>query len=151
MNSTMSAIYNKLEELKLSISLHKNYLSDSSIIKIEFDIQELINYIDKKYNNTHPENKIKNYIKVNSNYPNCKCSFLIKDKRELMEICFVKGECYYYVEYIIERTNTHIKFIKIKDKIINGLCDDWYTSESTINNYHIILTLEELVNNLNEY
>jgi hypothetical protein len=147
----MDSIYNKLQELKLSIDIHKNYFSDSTIIKIDSNIQELINYIDKKYNNEQPKNKIKNYIKVNSTHPDCRCSFLVKNEKELMEICFIKGGCYYYVEYFIKKINTHIQFIKIKDKIVDGLCDDWYSSEPIIKNYNIILTLEELVSDLNEY
>jgi hypothetical protein len=152
MDSTISTIYHKLKEVKLSIDVHKNYFSDGTIIKIDSTIQELINYIDKKYNNEQPENKIKNYIKLNSTHPDCICFFLVKDENELMEISFIKGGCYYYVEYFIKKINTHNQFIKIKDKIVNELCDDWYTSDPIIiNNYHIILTLEELVADLNKY
>ena len=147
----MDSIYNKLEELKLSIDIHKNYFSDITIIKIDSNIQEIINYIDKKYNNDQPENKIKNYIKVNSTHLDCNFSFLVKDENELMEISFIKGECYYYVEYFIKKINTHTQFIKIKDKIVDGLCDDWFTPDPIINYYHIILTLKELVDDLNKY
>ena len=151
MESTISNIYDKLEELKLSIDIHNEYFSDGSIIKINSNIQELINYIDKKYNNADPENKIKNYIKGKSTHSNCKCSFLMKDEKELMEISFTKGGCYYYVEYYIKKENSHIAFIKIKDKLVDGLYDDWYASKPTINYHNINLTLEELVDDLNKY
>ena len=151
MNSDITNIYDKLANLKLLINTNNNFFSESSIIKINSDIQELINYIDNKYNNIHPKNIIKNYIKIKSIHPECKCYFLIKNEKELMELCFAKEGYYYYVEYLIEKTNTYTKFIKIKDKIVDGLCDDWYVTEQTINHYHIILTLEELVDDLNKY
>ncbi len=147
----MNNIYKKLEELKFSIDIHNEYFSDGSIMYINSSIQEIINYIDKKYNNTHPENKIKNYIKGNLTHINCECSFLIKDEKELMEISFIKSGCYYYVEYYIKKENSHIGFIKIMDKFIDGLYDDWHASTPKINYYNIILTLEELVKDLNKY
>ena len=140
-----------MEELKNTIDTHSNYFSDASTMKINLGIQELIDYINKKYDNTNPENKIKNFIKINSDRHNCKCEFVKKFDKELMEISFSKSGIYYYLEYVLIKNNNHITFVKSKEKCIDGLYDDWHAGEPNITMYNITMTLEELVDDLNAY
>jgi hypothetical protein len=114
-------------------------------------IQELIDYINKKYDNRNPENKIKNFIKINSSHPDCKCEFVKKSDTELMEISFNKSGIRYYIEYLLVKTHGHYSFIKMKEKCIDGLYDDWHAGEPSITLYNIRMEIEELVSDLNEY
>jgi len=151
MTTNINDVHVKLEELKKTIDLHSNYFSDASTLKINLGIQELIDYVNKKYDNTNPENKIKNFIKINSSHPNCKCEFIKKYDRELMEISFNKSGIFYYVEYVVLKNNNHISFIKTKEKCMDGSYDDWHVAEPVVVPYNITMNLEELVADLNEY
>ncbi len=151
MDTEIKNVHIKLEELKKTIDIHSNYFSDTSTIKINTGIQELIDYINKKYDNSNPENKIKNFIKINSDHPDCKCEFVKKYDRELMEISFNKSGVYYYLEYVILKNNKHLSFVKTKEKCIDCPYDDWHATEQNVVLYNITMTLEELVNDLNEY
>ena len=132
----------KLEEL---INLYGNHFTDDTTIKINTKISKLIYHIDTKYNPRYMENKIKNFIKVNSSHPELTLHFLVQNNKEIMEINFIKGGCSYYIEYLVNKVDGNLSFTKFKEKYIQE------NSNPQVIYYNIVLGLNELIQDLNEY
>jgi hypothetical protein len=133
-----------VKHLEKLICTYGEHFTDDSIIKIGKKITKLINYIDIKYNDHYPENKIKNFIKVNSSHPELKLHFLVQGNKEIMEINFSKGGGHYYIEYLVNKTDI-LTFTKIREKYVQEHC------APQVIYYNIVLGLEDLVQDLNEY